>query len=106
MDPASSSQDNLHVRDIATNRQLPPLPSENELNELQNESKLSQSCIPGYYKVWLCEEKHIERNVLIIMSDISQQHSKSIRRRTQLSMINIRRPLTRLAQYQALREDL
>ena len=47
MDPASSSQDNPHGRDVTITRQLPPLPSEGELNELQNESKLYTWLLQG-----------------------------------------------------------
>ena len=47
MDPASSSQDNPHGRDVTINRQLPPLPSEGELNELQNESRLYTWLLQG-----------------------------------------------------------
>ena len=47
MDPATSSQDNPHVRDVTAARQLPPLPSEGELNELQNDSKLYTWLLQG-----------------------------------------------------------
>ena len=40
MDPSSASGDNPSVRDPTQGRQLPPLPAEGGLNELQNESKL------------------------------------------------------------------
>ena len=50
MDPSSSSsssQDNPNVRDILSNRQLPPRPSEGVLSELQNESKLYTWLLQG-----------------------------------------------------------
>ena len=47
MDPASLSQDNPHGRDVTIDRQLPPFPSEGELNELQNESKLYTWLLQG-----------------------------------------------------------
>ena len=40
MDPSSLSGDNTSVRDPTQNRQLPSLPAEGGLNELQDESKL------------------------------------------------------------------
>ena len=47
MDPSSSSGDNPSVRDFTQNRQLPPLPAEGGLNELQDESKLYTWLLQG-----------------------------------------------------------
>ena len=49
MDPSSSSGDNPSMRELTQNRQLPLLPTEGGLNELQNESKLYAGC----YREWL-----------------------------------------------------
>ena len=47
MDPSSSSQDSPNARDVTTNRQLPPRPSEGVLSEMQNESKLYTWLLQG-----------------------------------------------------------
>ena len=47
MDPSSSSSDNPNGRDPTQNRQIPPLPAEGGLDELQNESKLHTWLLQG-----------------------------------------------------------
>ena len=47
MDPSSSSGDNLNARDLTQNRQVPPLPAEGGISELQNESKLYTWLLQG-----------------------------------------------------------
>ena len=47
MDPSSASGENPSVRDPTQNRQLPPLPAEGGLNELQDESKLHTWLLQG-----------------------------------------------------------
>ena len=47
MDPSSSSGDNPNVRELTQNRQLPSLPAEGGISELQNESKLYTWLLQG-----------------------------------------------------------
>ena len=47
MDPSSSSEDNPSVREPTRNRQLPSLPAEGGISELQNESKLHTLLLQG-----------------------------------------------------------